>query len=449
MSTLLVRNADLLVTMEPGRDNIPGGGLFIRDNVIEQVSTTSKLPASADRVLNAQGMIITPGFVNTHHHFYQTLTRAVPGAQNASLFNWLRTLYPIWAGLSAEAVYVSALVALAELMYSGCTTASDHLYIYPNDSRIDDEIRAAQDIGIRIHACRGSMSLGQSNGGLPPDSVVEDEDFILRDTRRVIETYHDANPYAMTRIAVAPCSPFSVSLDLMRESAALGRAYGVQLHTHLAETLDEESYCLRRFGLRPVGLAEDLDWLGEDVWHAHCVHLNDSEVSLFADTDTGVCHCPSSNMRLGSGIAPVRAYLDSGVRVGLGVDGAASNDSSHLLAEGRQALLLQRVTGGPGGLSAEEAVAMLTRGGADVLRRDDIGVLAAGKAADFIGVRLDRLAYAGALSDPLAALVFCAPQTVDLSVINGRVVIDDGCLLTVDLGPVIERHNQISRELVT
>jgi len=448
MATLLVRNAELLVTMEPGRETIPGGGLFIQDNVIQQVGRTSDLPDSADCVLNAHGMIITPGFVNAHHHFYQTLTRAVPGAQNASLFNWLRTLYPIWAGLSAEAVYVSALVALAELMYSGCTTASDHLYIYPNDCRIDDEIRAAQDIGIRMHACRGSMSLGQSNGGLPPDGVVEDEDFILRDTRRAIETYHDANPYAMTRIVVAPCSPFSVSLDLMRESAALGRAYGVQLHTHLAETLDEESYCLRRFGLRPVGLAENLGWLGEDVWHVHCVHLNDAEVALFADTDTAVCHCPSSNMRLGSGIAPIRACLDLGVRVGLGVDGSASNDSSHLLAEGRQALLLQRVGGDPGALSAEEAVAMLTRGGAAVLRRDDIGVLSAGKAADFIGVRLDRLAYAGALSDPLASLIFCAPQTVDLSVINGRVVIDAGRLLTVDLGPIIERHNQLSRELV-
>jgi len=448
MSTLLVRNVDLLVTMDLGQENITGGGLFVRDNVIEQIGATSELPENADRVVDGRGMMILPGFINTHHHFYQTLTRAVPGAQNVSLFRWLRTLYPIWSGLSSEAVYVSALVAMAELMLSGCTTASDHLYIYPHDCRIDDEIRAARDIGMRFHACRGSMSLGESSGGLPPDTLVEDEDFILQDTRRAIETYHDAGPYAMTRIVVAPCSPFSVSPDLMRESAALARAYGVQLHTHLAGTLDEERYCLRRFGLRPVGLAEELGWLGEDVWHVHCVHLNESEVALFAETDTGVCHCPSSNMRLGSGTAPLRAYLDAGVRVGLGVDGSASNDSSHLLAEARQALLLQRVSGDPAALSAEEAIGMLTRGGAAVLERDDIGVLAVEKAADFVGLRLDRLAYAGALQDPLAALVFCSPQTVDLSVINGRVVIEEGHLLTVDLGPVIEQHNRIARELV-
>jgi len=450
MPTLLVKHADLLVTMDADRRRISDGGLFVRDNVIEQVGPSAELPAEADRIINARRMIVLPGLVNTHHHLYQTLTRAVPAAQDATLFRWLKTLYPLWAGLTSEAIYTSALVGLAELMLSGCTTASDHLYIYPpeNGCRIDDEIRAAQEIGIRFHASRGSMSLGESKGGLPPDSVVEDEDFILRDTQRAIETYHDPAPCAILRIVVAPCSPFSVTPDLMREAAALARSYRVRLHTHLAETLDEERFCLREFGRRPVEYAEDLGWVGDDVWHAHCVHLNEQEIALFARTGTGVCHCPSSNMRLASGIAPVRAYLDQGVRVGLGVDGSASNDSSHLLAEARMALLLQRVSGNPAGLSAEEALWLATRGGAQVLGRDDVGQLALGQAADFIGFRLDRLDYAGALHDPLAALIFCTPQRVDISVINGRVVVEDGHLLTVDLGPVIERHNCIARELV-
>jgi len=457
MSTLLIRHADLLVTADgsstgadraSGVQRIPDGGLFVRDNVIEQVGSTAGLPADADTIINAQGMIILPGLVNCHHHLYQTLTRAVPAAQDAPLFSWLKTLYPIWAGMTSEAIYTSALVGLAELMLSGCTTASDHLYIYPNNCRIDDEIRAAQEIGIRFQPCRGSMSLGESKGGLPPDRVVEDEEFILRETQRAIETYHDPEPNAMLRIVVAPCSPFSVTPDLMRESAALARSYGVRLHTHLAETLDEEAFCLQEFGHRPVAYAEHLGWLGDDVWHVHCVHLNEDEVSLFAQTDTGVCHCPSSNMRLASGIAPVRSYLDAGIRTGLGVDGSASNDSSHMLAEARMALLLQRVSGNPAGLSAEEALWMATAGGARVLGRDDIGQLVPGKAADLIGFRLDNVAYAGALHDPLAALVFCAPQGVDLSVIDGKVVVEDGQLLTLDLGPVVEHHNEIARGLV-
>jgi cytosine/adenosine deaminase-related metal-dependent hydrolase len=448
MSTTLLAHAELLLTMDEGQDAIPDGGLFVRDNVIEQVGPMADLPTEADRVIDARGMIVLPGLINCHHHLYQTLTRAVPAAQDATLFGWLKTLYPIWAGLTAEAVYTSGLVGLAELVLSGCTTASDHLYIYPNDSRIDDEIRAAREIGIRFQPCRGSMSLGESKGGLPPDSVVEDEGFVLEDTQRAIEEYHDPEPCAMIRITVAPCSPFSVTPDLMREAAALARSYNVQLHTHLAETLDEEQFCVRKFGHRPVAYAEELGWLGEDVWHVHCVHLNQEEVELFAQTGTGVCHCPSSNMRLASGIAPVRAYLDAGVRTGLGVDGSASNDSSHMLAEARQALLIQRVLGDPAGLSAREALWMATRGGAAVLNRDDVGALVSGMAADFIGMRLDRLDYAGALHDPLAALVFCAPQRVDLSVINGKIVVEDGQLLTVDLEPVIERHNRISRELV-
>jgi cytosine/adenosine deaminase-related metal-dependent hydrolase len=448
MTSLLLKHADLLVTMDSERRCLTGGGLFARDHVIERVGTMDELPETADRVVDARGMIVLPGLVNAHHHLYQTLTRALPAAQDADLFQWLRTLYPIWARLTPNAIYTSALTGLAELVLSGCTTAADHLYIYPNGCRIDDEIRAAQEIGIRFHAARGSMSLGESQGGLPPDRVVEDEDFILADTRRAIEAYHDPKPHAMLRIVVAPCSPFSVTPDLMRQSAALARSYGVHLHTHLAETRDEEQFCLGKFGLRPVAYAESLGWVGHDVWYAHGVHINQAEIALLARTATGVCHCPTSNMRLASGIAPVRAYLDSGVRLGLGVDGSASNDSSHLLAEARIAMLLQRVSGDPAGLSAREVLWLATAGGANVLGRDDIGRLAPGMAADLIGFKLDRLDFAGALHDPLAALVFCTPQRVDLSIINGRLVVEGGRLLTLDLESLIERHNRISRGLM-
>jgi cytosine/adenosine deaminase-related metal-dependent hydrolase len=453
MSTLVLRHAKLLITMDDERRQIPDGALFIQDNIIERVGPTADFASlQADRVIDARGKVVLPGLVNTHHHLYQTLTRAVPAAQNAVLFDWLKTLYPIWAEMDAAAVYVSTLVGCAELMLSGCTTASDHLYIFPNDSKLDDEIRAALEIGIRFHASRGSMSLGESKGGLPPDRVVESEDAILRDTQRLIETYHDARPYAMLRIVVAPCSPFSVTPDLMREAARLARAHGVHLHTHLAETKDEEHFCLEQFGHRPVEYAEELEWAGANVWYAHGVHINDSEIKRMAKAGTGVAHCPTSNMRLASGIAPVRAYLDNGVKVGLGVDGSASNDGSHLLAEARQALLLQRVGGPAGGnpsaLTAEEALWLGTRGGAEVLGRDDIGQLAPGKAADLIAINADTLDYAGCQHDLLAAIVFCAPQKVDLSVINGKVVVQDGHLTTLDLGPVIERHNRISRQML-
>lgn len=449
MATLIVQHADLLVTMDDDRRRIPDGGVYLRDNVIEAVGPTDSLPQEADQVIDAHGMLLLPGLVNTHHHLYQTLTRAVPAAQNAGLFDWLKTLYPIWARLDSEAIYVSALIGLAELILSGCTTTSDHLYIFPNDVTLEDEIRAAEEVGIRFHATRGSMSRGESQGGLPPDSVVEREADILKDTRRVIEAYHDPQPYAMLRIAVAPCSPFSVTESLMRESATLARAYGVQLHTHLAETVDEEAYCLATVGKRPVAYAESLDWIGDDVWFAHGVHVNPNEVHRLAATRTGIAHCPSSNMRLASGIAPIRAFLDAGVPVGLGVDGSASNDGSHLLAEARTAMLLQRVMGNPAGLSAEEALWMATRGGAEVLGRDDIGQLAPGKAADVIGLRLDHLSYAGAaIHDPLAATMFCAPQQVDLALINGHIVVDDGHLLTAEVPGLVERHNQIARRIL-
>lgn len=446
MSTLLLKNADLLVTMDAARQRIPDGGLFVRDRAIVQVGPTADLPETADTVIDAAGMIVLPGLVNTHHHLCQTLTRCI--AQDNVLFDWLVTLYPIWARLTPEAVYVSAKLGLAELMLSGCTTSSDHLYIYPNGVRVDDEIQAAVELGIRFHATRGSMSLGRSQGGLPPDNCVEDEPFILRESRRAIETYHQANRFGMVRVALAPCSPFTVTADIMRSSAELARAYGVRLHTHLAETKDEEEFCLERFGARPVDYVASLGWTGPDVWHAHCVHLNTEEISLFATTGSGVAHCPSSNMRLASGIAPVRAMRDAGVRVGLGVDGSASNDSSHLLAEARQAMLLQRVMGNPNALGAQEALEIATLGGASVLGRDDIGSLAAGMAADFIGYRLDRLSFAGARHDPLAALVFCTPPNVDLSVINGQVRVRDGEIVGLDTHALTRRHNEISRKLI-
>jgi 8-oxoguanine deaminase len=451
MTTTLIRHADVLVTMDAERHEIANGGLFIRDNVIVQAGPTDELPNEADTIIDMRGHVVMPGFVNTHHHMYQTLTRAVPAAQDADLFNWLKTLYPIWANLTGEGVYVSALIAMAELMLSGCTTSSDHLYIFPNDCKIDDEIRAAQEIGLRFHAARGSMSLGESEGGLPPDRVTENEADILKDCQRAIETYHDAKRYSMLRVVLAPCSPFSVTADLMRETVKMADASGVTIHTHLAETLDEEQFCLDMFGRRPVEYMEDLGWIGPNVWHAHCVHMSEDEIVLFGRTKTGVAHCPSSNMRLASGIAHVagpRGFIAQGVPLGLGVDGSASNDGNHMLGEARQAMLLQRVKGDPKALTARQAIELATLGGASVLRRDDIGSLAKGKAADVIAVKLDKLDYAGGLHDPVAAMIFCAPTRVDWSMINGRVVVQDGRLTNMDIAPVIERHNQIAWEML-
>ena len=423
--------------------------VIVQDNVITWVGSSSAIPDMREpyEVINLRGHIVLPGLVNTHHHLYQTLTRAI--AQDCELFDWLKTLYPIWLGMDSEAIYTSALTGMAELILSGCTTASDHLYIYPNDCKIDDEVRAATEIGLRFHATRGSMSLGESKGGLPPDRATEDEAAILKDTVRAIETFHDSQRYAMQRIAVAPCSPFSVTTDLMRESAALARQYGVMLHTHLAETRDEEAFCIARFGKRPLDYAESVNWLGADVWYAHGVHFSPADIGRMATCGCGVAHCPTSNMRLASGIAPIRLMLDSGMKVGLGVDGSASNDSSHLLAESRQALLLQRVQNGSTSFSATDALWLATRGGASVLGRDDIGQIAPGYAADMIAINLQRVGYAGATHDPLAAVVFCAPQGVDFNMINGRVIVKDGRLTTLDIGSLIEKHNRISLKLVS
>ena len=460
MSTLLVKNASLLVTMDDQRREIRDGGLFIRDGFIQQVGETADLPYHADEVIDLRDHIVLPGLINTHHHFYQTLTRAVPAAQNANLFNWLTTLYPIWARITPDEIFISTQTALAELALSGCTTASDHLYLYPNGSRLDDEIDAAREVGLRIHASRGSMSLGQSQGGLPPDSVVESEDRILADSVRLIERYHDPSPGAFVQIVLAPCSPFSVTGELMRQSAILARQYGVHLHTHLAETQDEEIFCQEKFGYRPVGYMQSVDWVGEDVWFAHSVYVSRDEINLYAKTGCGVAHCPSSNMRLASGIAPIRELMAAGVRVGSGVDGSASNDGSHLLAEARMAMLMDRLRAGVEGasLSSEnapvlmtgrQALELATRGGAAVLGRKDLGSLETGKCADFVAINLNRLDYAGALHDPVSAVVFCAPRGVDWNVVHGRVIVRNGHLETLDVPRLVERHNRAARRLVS
>ncbi len=449
MSTLLLHDAKILVTQDETRRRIPDGGLFVRNGVIEQVGPTSELPEMADRILDGRDMVVLPGLVNTHHHLYQTLTRALPATQDATLFAWLQALYPVWGELTDEAVYVSALVGLAELLLSGCTTTTDHLYLFPNDSTLDAEVRAATELGIRFHPTRGSMSLGQSRGGLPPDRIVQDEDTILADCERVIHRYHHPERYAMLRVGLAPCSPFSVTPTLMRRSAELARRHeGVTLHTHVAETLDEEQFCMEKFGHRPIAYMEDLGWVGPDVWYAHVVHANDAEIRRLAETGTGVAHCPTSNMRLGSGIAPVQAMRAQGVRVGLAVDGSASNDSSHLLAEARQALLLQRVLGGADAISVAETLDLATLGGAAVLGRDDIGSLAPGQAADFIALDLNQLGYAGgAVHDPVGALLLCAPASVTWSVINGHVVVERGQIPGLDMPSLIARHNAIARQM--
>ena len=459
MPTLLVKNAQVLVTMDSHRQEIEDGGIFVKDGFIEAVGKSDQLPSKADQILDLKGHIVLPGLVNTHHHFYQTLTRVVPEAQDVNLFNWLKTLYPIWARMRPEDIRISTQTALAELALSGCTTASDHLYLFPNGSKLDDEIEAALEIGIRLHASRGSMSLGESKGGLPPDSVVEEEEQILKDSLRLIEAYHDSQPGSMTQIVLAPCSPFSVTGDLMRESAVLARQYGVQLHTHLAETEDEVDFTIQKFGKRPVAYMEEVDWIGPDVWFAHSVYLDEGEIGVYAEHGCGVAHCPNSNMRLASGAAPIMDMLAAGVNVGVGVDGSASNDGSHLLEETRQAMLLSRLRAGIQGASrsgksdqkimtARGALELATIGGAAVLGRSDIGSLEPGKAADFTAINLNRIDYAGALHDPVAAAVFCAPIKVDYTVVGGKFVVKDGQLTSLDLPVQIEKHNQAAARLL-
>ena len=467
MNTLLIHNAHTIATLNDAGDEFRNASVFVRGNTIEAIGPAAQLPSSADRVIDAQHHVVIPGMVNTHHHMSQSLTRAIPGVQNAELFSWLTGLYPIWAGLQPDMIYASTQTAMAELLLSGCTTSSDHLYIYPNGVKLDDCIAAAQEIGMRFVATRGSMSVGQSKGGLPPDLVVEQEDAILKDTQRLIERYHDASHGAMTQVAVAPCSPFSVSQDLMRLSAEMARHYGVRLHTHLAENDHDIAYSLEKFNRTPTQYAEDLGWLGHDVWHAHCVKLDDEGISLFAATRTGIAHCPCSNMRLASGIAPIRKMIEAGVPVGLGVDGSASNDAAHMVNEARQAMLLARLRKSlegpqvnaegktifgcdtaPMEMTARDALRLATRGGAEVLGRKDIGQLSVGYCADMALFDLRNLSFAGgAVHDAIGSLMLCASAPAAYTVVNGRVVVSEGQLASVDLGNVIERHNKFAVQL--
>jgi cytosine/adenosine deaminase-related metal-dependent hydrolase len=466
MTRLVIKNADVLVTMNQDREEIRDGAAFIEDNLIKWVGASVDIDRfivesrpdvdrnGLDVVIDASGCVIIPGLVNCHHHLYQSLTRAIGTAQGKSLFDWLRYLYPIWAEMTPEAVYVSAKVGLIELVLSGCTTVADHLYLYPNGSKLDDEIQAAQEIGVRFHPTRGSVSQGESQGGLAPDRVCDSEPDIIKDCIRIIEAFHDPEPFSMLRVGLAPSALFEVTADLMRETVELARQFPlVNLHTHLGETKDEYRFCLDTFGKRPIEYAEWCNWAGEDVWFAHMVHPNEAEIEWLAKTNTGVCHCPTSNMILASGIAPVRDMVDKRVRVGLGVDGSASNDGNHMLGEARLAMLLQRV-GWPGfesradRFSAREALELATLGGARVLRRDDIGMLAPGKAADLVAFRVDGLTHAGSQSDPVASLLTCAPTQVWLSIINGQVVVQDGQFLPFEIGPIIERHNRLSLEMI-
>ncbi len=448
--TLLLKNADVLVTMDDEGTEIAGGGLFARDGWVEQVGPTPLLPGTADEVVDCRGLVVVPGLVNTHHHFFQTLTRAM--AQDSELFDWLVHLYPVWSNLTPEHVRVSTVTALAELALSGCTTAFDHHYFWPNGSQLEDQVEAAGKVGIRFQVSRGSMSVGRSQGGLPPDEWVEDEDAILADCTRVVSRHHDPSPGAMVQVVIAPCSPFSVSPQLMKRSAELARSLGVGLHTHLAETLDEEQYCQELFGMRPVDYAEEVGWLGEDVWFAHAVHVNERDVKTMAATRTGMAHCPTSNMRLSSGVAPLTRYLSAGVPVGLGVDGSASNDSSHMLSEARQALLVARLSRAVEGsqapmLSARSALRVATRGGAEVLNRTDIGTLSPGKAADVACFRTDGIAMAGA-HDPVAALVLSGPHHADRVMVQGRSVVVDGQLVGLEIDRHLEDHRRLARRLV-
>lgn len=448
MATLLLRHAQVLVTMDEARREIADGALFARDGVIESVGCSDELPATADDVIDARDHVVLPGLVNTHHHMFQTLTRALPGAQDSELFGWLQALYPVWSRITPEMLYVSTQTAMAELLLSGCTTTSDHLYLYPPGCRLDDTLEAAREVGLRFHAARGSMSVGQSQGGLPPDDMVEGEASILADTERLIARWHDPGRHAMQRIVVAPCSPFSVSPGLMRDAAAQARRHGVQLHTHLAENDNDIAYTRERFNCTPAEYAEQLGWLGPDVWHAHCVKLDPAGIAAFARTGTGVAHCPGSNMRLGSGIAPIRAMRDAGVPVALAVDGSASNDSGHLLGEARLGLLLQRVGFGAAAMSVRDMLEIATLGGARVLGRDDIGALAPGKAADFITVPLDEVGLAGAGHDPVAALLLCRVPAVGHAVVQGRVLVRGGQWVTFDLGSLVRQQRKLSSLLV-
>ncbi|MBN1858951.1 8-oxoguanine deaminase [Candidatus Bipolaricaulota bacterium] len=449
MRTLL-KGFDVVATMDAARREIPGGSVLVEDHRIVAVGKDLDAQA-ADQVIDGTGQVLLPGMVNTHHHFYQTLFRNVPGAADMELFDWLVFLYERWKSIDEEAVRTSATIACSELLLSGATTTTDHLYLFPEGRTgiMDAEIDGAARTGIRFHPCRGSMSLSKKQGGLPPDSVVQTEQEILNDCVRVIERYHDEKPFAMLRIALAPCSPFSVTLDLMRESVRLADEYHVLLHTHLAETHDEEEHCLARLGARPVDLMEELGWLREDAWFAHMVHLSDGDRAKLSAAKVGMAHCPSSNMTLGSGIAPVVPLMNTGVKIGLAVDGSASNDTSNMIREVRQAMLLQRVRYGASAFSARDALYVATMGGARVLGREaEIGSIEPGKAADLIAFDMRTLAFAGGRADPVAAVVHCAAERVSLSMVHGKLCVSGGCLTDESLYDEIEQQNRLSKKLV-
>lgn len=444
MSEILIRNADTVVTMNATRDELHGADVLIRGG---EIAAVGQGLTSTGQVIDAQGCVVTPGLINTHHHLYQTLTRAVPGGQDALLFGWLKTLYPIWARFGPEEMFTSAQIGLAELALSGCSLTSDHLYLFPNGARLDDTIAAAHEVGLRFHPTRGAMSIGESAGGLPPDSLVESESAILNDCIRVIDAHHDASDGSMVRVGIAPCSPFSVSRDLMHDAALLARDKGVMLHTHLAENDEDIAFSLAKFGCRPGQYAEDLGWTGADVWHAHCVKLDAGEIDLFARSQTGVAHCPCSNCRLGSGIAPLRAMRDAGVKVGLGVDGSASNDAGNLILEARQAMLLQRVARGADAMSARETLELATLGGAQVLNRPDCGALIPGKRADIAIWDVSGIESAGSW-DPVASLILCGPTRVRDLIVEGREIVRAGQIKTFDLACAITRQNRLAQKLI-
>lgn len=442
----LFKNISYIVTMDNEARELSGFDIRVIDGVISEIG--QNLDEENCKIIDLKGHILTPGLVNTHHHLYQTLTRAVPQCQDALLFGWLQTLYPIWGRMTPAHFQAAVQTGVAELLLSGCTMTSDHHYIFPNGITLDDSIHAASELGIRFHATRGSMSIGESDGGLPPDALVEKESDILNDSIRLIDKYHDASDGSKLRVAVAPCSPFSVSRELMRDSAILARDKGVMMHTHLAENIEDIAYSHEKFGMRPGDYAEDLGWVGEDVWHAHCVQLDAKEIDLFANTKTGVAHCPCSNCRLGSGIAPVRKMIDHGVPVGLGVDGSASNDSGHLLSEARHAMLLQRVANGADAFSARQALRLATRGGAEVLGRGgELGQIKIGMRADFAIWSTDHIAFAGAW-DPVAALVLCGPFSPSQVVIEGEDVVRKGRLVQKDIRDIQTAQTKSIRELM-
>lgn len=450
MSSILIKNAEVIVTMDPHLDEIKNGDIFIEGREIKDIG--KNLNYKSDRIIDARGMVVYPGFINTHHHLYQTLTRNIPLIQDVKLFDWLINLYEIWRELTPEAVYISALVGMSELLLTGCTTTTDHFYVFPKNQPgdlIDYEIKAAREIGIRFIPTRGSMSRGKSKGGLPPDDVVQTEDEIMKDCERLVQKYHNPERFSMLKIAVAPCSPFSVTTELLKETSEMSKKYNIRCHTHIAETLDEEEYCINIYGKRPVEYMEEVGWLGENFWYAHCIYLNDDEIKLLAETKTGVAHCPVSNLRLGSGIAPVAKMLANNVRVGLAVDGSASNDSSNMLAEMRQAMLVHRVKSGVDSMPAYDVLKMATSYGAQILGWNEIGTIEKGKAADIVIFNLNNIAYAGALHSPATAVLFAGDsQVAEYTIVNGEIVVEQGNIVKIDTEEIFYKANEIAKSMI-